>query len=165
MTRANPSLNTIEDFLSHKRLAIVGLSRKRQEIGNSLFDHFTRQGYEVLPVNPNTTEINGRRCFPRIQDIQPAPDWVLLLTPPSATNTVVRDCAEAGIRRIWMYRGGGQGAVSVEAVEFCRAKGIEVVPGACPFMFLPPVRNIHWVHRCFSKLLGNFPRREAIGTA
>lgn len=158
MAPQNVSLNAIEEFLSHKRLAIVGLSRTRQEIGGSLLEHFTRQGFEVLPVNPKVQEIMGRRCFARVQDIQPAPDWALLLTSPAATNTVVRDCGEAGIRRIWMYRGGGQGSVSQEAVEFCRESGIALVPGACPFMFLPPVRSIHWVHRCFSKLLGHYPR-------
>lgn len=161
MAPSRLSLNTIDDCLAHKRVAIVGISRRRQEIGVPLFEHFTRCGFEVLPVNPNTPEIMGRRCFARVQHIQPPPDWALLLTSPSVTNSVVRDCAEAGIKRIWMYRGGGQGAVNPEAVEFCRAKGMEVIPGACPFMFLPPVRSVHWVHRCFSKLLGHYPRRVA----
>ena len=58
-------------------------------------------------------------------------------------------------------RGGGQGSVSEEAVEFCRAKGIEVVPGQCPFMFLQPVRSFHWFHRFVFKITGQYPRATA----
>ena len=159
MEATNVSLNTIEDFLSYKRVAIVGISRTPREIGIPLFEYFTRCGFEVLLVNPNTPEILGQQCFAHVQDIQPAPDWALLLTSSKVTDSVVRDCAEAGIKRVWMYRGGGRGAVSDAAVEFCRKEGIEVVPGACPFMFLSPVRSVHWVHRCFSKLFGHYPRR------
>jgi uncharacterized protein len=164
MPPANVSLNTIESFLSEKRIAMVGMSRERKHISSLLCEEFCRRGYDVLPVNPNAAEIMGRRCFARVQDIQPAPDAALLLTPPAVTNSVVRDCAEAGIKRIWMYRGGGQGSVSAEAVEFCRAHGIEVVPGQCPFMFLSPVRSVHRVHRFISRITGHYPRRvEAEG--
>jgi acyl-CoA synthetase (NDP forming) len=101
----------------------------------------------------------GRRCFARVQEIQPAPDAALLLTSPAVTNSVVRDCAEAGIKRIWMYRAGGQGSVSAEAVEFCRTQGIDLVAGQCPFMFLPPVHGAHRFHRFFFKITGQYPRR------
>jgi predicted CoA-binding protein len=137
---------------------MVGISREPKNISTQLFEELCRHGYEVLPVNPNVTEIMGQRCFARVQDIQPAPDAALLMTSPAITNSVVRDCAEAGIKRIWMYQGGGQGSVSAEAVEFCRAHGIEVVPGQCPFMYLAPVRSVHRFHRFLSKITGHYPR-------
>jgi uncharacterized protein len=161
MAPTNASLNEIESFLREKRIAIIGISRERANIGMSLCDAFTRLGYEVLPVNPKATEIKGTHCYSRVQDMHPAPSAALLLTTPAVTNVVVRDCAEAGIKKVWMYRGGGQGAVSVEAVEFCRAKGSEVIPGECPFMFLAPVRGVHWFHRCLRKITGHYPRRCA----
>jgi predicted CoA-binding protein len=158
MPTPNVSLSTIETFLSQKRIAIVGISRERRNIGSSLLEEFSRHGCEVLPVNPNATEIMGRRCFARVQDINPAPDAALLLTAPAVTSSVVRDCADAGVKRIWMYRGGGQGSVSAEALEFCRAHGIEVVPGQCPFMFLAPVHGVHRFHRFLTRITGHYPR-------
>jgi len=54
----------------------------------------------------------SRRAFARVQDIKPLVDAAILMTSPSVTEAVVRDCAEAGIRLVWMYRAGGQGAIS-----------------------------------------------------
>ena len=71
---------------------------------------------------------------------------------------MVEDCAEAGIRRVWMYRAGGDGAVSAKAVEFCKTKGIAVVAGKSPFMF-PPRNGFHALHGLIRKLTGNFPKR------
>jgi uncharacterized protein len=82
------------------------------------------------------------------------------MTSPQATEKVVEDCAEAGIRQIWMYRAGGSGAVSAKAVEYCRAKGIEVIPGECPFMFLPDAGGVHRFHRFLRKITGRFPRHH-----
>lgn len=158
MPQPNVSLNAVESFLSHKRIALVGISRQPHDIGAQLFEKFTRLGYDIVPVNPNVPEIMGRRCYARLQDIQPAPEAALLLTSPSVTNSVVHDCAETGIRHIWMYRGGGQGAVSDEAVAFCREHQINVIPGQCPFMFLRPVTGIHWCHRLIFKIKGAYPR-------
>jgi uncharacterized protein len=158
MAAANVSLDTIHDFLAQKRIALVGISRERQNIGPQLFDEFLRRGYEVFPVNPKARSMSGHRCFASVHEIQPAPDAALLLTSPVVTNSVVRDCHEAGIRYIWMYRGGGHGAVSPEAVEFCRAHEMQVIPGQCPFMYLDPVRSIHRLHRFLVKITGSYPR-------
>lgn len=163
MIRPNVSLNTIESFLAQKRIAMVGISREPKNIGVLLLQEFRDRGYEVLPVNPNAPEIAGQRCFARVQDIQPAPDAALLLTSPAVTDSVVRDCAEAGVKQIWMYRGGGRGSVSPKAVEFCRANGMELVPGQCPLMFLSPVRSVHRFHRFLSRITGNYPHHMNAG--
>jgi len=163
MGKPNVSLTVIDQFLAQKRIAMVGMPRERNHdtmLLFQLFEELCRRGHEVLPVNPNAVGILGRPCFARVQDIQPAPDVALLLTSPSVTDSVVRDCEEAGIKRIWMYRGGGQGSVSAEAVEFCRTHGMEVVPGQCPFMFLQPVRSFHWFHRFVFKISGQYPRQS-----
>jgi predicted CoA-binding protein len=92
-----------------------------------------------------------------VGEVQPPPEAALLLTPPTATERVVRECAEAGVKRVWMHRGGGSGAVSPEAVAFCRDRGIEVVDGECPFMFLPDAGWFHGVHRFVRRLSGRLP--------
>jgi uncharacterized protein len=153
------SLETIDNFLAQKRIAMVGISREPKSFSVMLFEELCRRGYDVVPVNPNTPNVMGRRCFARLQDIQPPVDTALLMTSSSVTDKVVADCAEAGIRRVWMYRATGKGAVSPNAVAFCRERGIEVVPGQCPFMFLPHAGGVHRLHGFMRKLTGRYPRR------
>ena len=158
-----PSLETIEEFLAQKRIAMIGISRNREDFSASLFRELARRGYDIVPVNPRASEVMGRPCFARVQEIQPPVDGALLMTTPEVTDAVITDCAAAGIRRVWMYRAGGKGAVSEKAVAFCQKHGIQVVPGQCPFMFLPGSGGVHTLHGLLRKIFGKYPRHEHAG--
>ena len=151
------SKQAIDSFLSCRRIAVLGVSRDPKDFSRSLFRAFVERGYDAVPVNPNGGEAEGRPCARGLAEVTPPVQGALLLTPPSATTQAVRDCAEAGVRRVWMHRGGGAGAVSPEAVALCRERGIEVVDGECPFMFLPDAGWFHGVHRLFRRLGGRLP--------
>lgn len=158
MKTPSSSLTMIEQFLACKRLAMVGVSRNPKDFSGALFRELCGCGYEVVPVNPLTIEVEGRTCFARVQEIQPPAEAALLMTPPAVTEAVVNDCVEAGIRKVWMHRASGQGAVSANAVEVCKQHGIEVVVGECPFMFLPETNGVHRFHGWIRKILGSYPR-------
>jgi predicted CoA-binding protein len=161
MATERASLETIKEFLALKRIAMIGVSRDPASFSAKLFEELCRHGYDVVPVNPNTAGMQGRGCFARVQDISPAVEGALLMTSPEATEAVVRDCADAGIRRVWMYRAGGKGAVSEKALAFCRARGIKVVPGECPLMFIPDTASFHRFHGFLRKITGRYPRHKA----
>ena len=152
------SRKTIDDFLQGKRIAVVGVSRKSDDFSRLLYRDLKRFGYDVVPVNTETEEIEGTPCCGRVQDLPAPVDGVLLMTKPEVTDKVVRDCAEAGVKRIWMYRGAGRGAVSEAAVDYCVANGMEVVPGGCPYMFLSESSWIHHLHGFLLKITGRYPR-------
>jgi predicted CoA-binding protein len=150
--------STIDAFLDHKRLAVVGVSRNAQDFSRIVFREFEKQGYEVVPVNPYATELEGKRCFAHVRDIEPRVDAALLFTPSRDTAAVVDECVSAEIHHVWMHRGGGgPGAVNPEAIAVCREHGIRVVAGECPMMFL---RNSAWIHRFHGfvkKIVGTYP--------
>ncbi len=158
---AQASLDMIDRFFAHKRIAIIGVSREPDSISVALFDELSRRGYDVVPVNPKSPSVKGRRCFARVQDIQPPVTAAILMTSPKVTENVVFDCDAAGIRHVWMYRATGEGAVSERAISFCKGRGIEVIPGQCPFMFLPGADSVHRVHGLFRKITGRYPHRLA----
>ncbi|MCB0165058.1 MAG: CoA-binding protein [Anaerolineae bacterium] len=151
------TLELIQDFLAQKRIAFIGVSRDKSDFSRGLFRELCNQGYDVVPVNPEAPEIEGRFCFAQVQSIVPPVDGALLMTSPELTDRVVRDCAEAGITRVWLYRGLGAGAVSDSAIGFCQANGITVVPGFCPYMFLPKTPLVHRAHGFVMKLSGGYP--------
>jgi predicted CoA-binding protein len=148
----------VEAFLAHKRIAMVGVSRVTNDFSRTLMHELEARGYEMVPVNPAAPDIGGYPCFARVQDIQPPVKAVLLMTPPAASEEVVRDCAAAGVTHVWMHRGEGIGSVSPWAVEFCRAQGMNVVAGECPYMFLEHAGFPHGVHRFFKKVMGRLPK-------
>jgi len=152
------TLHQIDDFLQRKRLAVVGVSRDPKDFTRSLFNELRRRNYDVVPVNPGVTEVEGIPCHASVHDITPPVDGALLMTKPAVTNRVVRECADAGIRQIWLYRAGGAGAVSPDALTFCEAQGISVVAGECPFMFFPDTQWFHRAHGFCRKLFGKYPR-------
>lgn len=158
MSAQDLSLDSIEDFLAQRRIAMVGISREPRSFSVQLFKELSRRGYDVVPVNPKTPDFQGRRCFAHVQDIEPPVEAALLMTSPEGTDAVVSDCAEAGIRRIWMYRAAGRGAVSDRAVQFCREHGIRVVAGECPLMFLPQSEGIHRLHGFLRRITGRYPK-------
>ncbi len=136
---------------------MIGVSRNPQDFSRTLFREFRQRGYDVIPVNPGVSEIDGVACAARLLDVAPPVDAALLMTSPSVTEQVVQDCAQAGVASVWMYRAGGAGAVSPEAVRCCQSKGMRLVAGECPMMFLPETGWFHQVHGFCRRLFGKYP--------
>lgn len=148
----------ISEFLAQKRIAVVGASRHSGDFNRKLFEDLRARGYDAVPVNPQAKEIAGVPCYDSVRAIDPPVEGVLVMTPPQVTESVVRDCREAGVRRVWLYRAGGQGAVSPAALEFCRENGMTVIPGHCPYMFLPEAPWFHRFHGALLKIFGKYPK-------
>jgi predicted CoA-binding protein len=144
----------VDDFLGQRRIAVAGVSRRSEEAANLIYRKLRGAGYEVFPINPNAAEVEGDTCYPDLRSVPGALDGVVVVTHPSSADAVVRECAELGIRRVWMHRSFGQGSVSDSAVDFCREHGIEVIPGGCPMMFCEPVDIGHRCMRWFLKFTG-----------
>ena len=152
------SIVDITKFLECRRVAFVGVSRNPQHFSRSLLRQFLADGYDPVPVNLQATEIEGRRCFARISDITPPVEAALLMTgAPDATGQAVRECNQADIRNIWIYKSISDGGDHERAVEFCRLRGSTIVEGYCPFMFLPHPGLVHRVHRFLMKVGGSYP--------
>lgn len=139
------SLNAlVQDFLAQKRIAIVGVSGKRETGCNLAFRTFQQRGYEVIPVNPHLATFDGAPCYPDLMAIPQKPDAVFILANPRVTDQVVDHCLALGIRHVWMHcmqgtkpgLGAKSTSVSADAVAKCRAQGIAVIPGSCPNQFL-----------------------------
>lgn len=155
----------IQDFLAQRRIAFVGLSHNPRDFSRALYKDLVARGYEVVPVHPDTAAIDGATVYARVQDIPAPVDGALLLTSPAVTRAVVEDCIAAGIKRVWMYRAAGEGAVDPEAVARCRREGVRVVDGECPYMYLEHPGFLHAAHGIVRKLTGRYPRHDAPVTA
>lgn len=156
MVQASKAL--IDEFLSKRRIAVVGVSRAEKDFSRMLFRELLKRGYDAVAVNPAASEIEGKTCFRTVREIPGMVEAALIMTPATKTIEVVKDCAASGIRLVWMYRALGAGAVSDEAVVWCRENGVTVIAGHCPFMFLPDAEWFHRLHGFFARLTGSYPQ-------
>lgn len=136
----------VQDFLAQKKIAVVGVSDKRETGCNAAYKRFKANGYQVFAVNPRLTTFEGAPCYPDLKSLPETPEAVFTLTSPKVTEQIVQQCVELGIQHVWMHclmgtkpgLGAGATSVSPSAVELCKAHGIAVIPGSCPNQFLKP---------------------------
>ena len=125
-------------FLANKRIAVTGVSRTPKQHGaNNVYKRLRDRGYEVFAVNPNTDRVEGDRSYHDLKSIPGGVDAVVIATAPSRAEGTIRECAELGIKHVWMHRGPGAGSVNAGATAYGRSHGVTVIDGGCPLMFEP----------------------------
>jgi uncharacterized protein len=151
----------VQDFLALKKIAVVGVSDKRDTGCNLAYTKLKENGYQVYPVNPHLPTFQGDTCYTDLKSIPDNVDAVFILTSPKVTEQIVQQCVELGIKNVWMHcmmgtkpgLAAGMTSVSQSAVEMCKANGIAVIPGTCPNQFLKPDFG-HSMMRGMWKLFG-----------
>jgi predicted CoA-binding protein len=147
------------EFLSNHRIAVTGVSRNPQTHGaNYVYRRLRDRGYEVFAVNPNADEVEGDPCFHDLKSIEGGVNAVVIGTRPEIAEHTMRECAELGIRNVWMHRSFGTGSVSDEATSYGRELGITVIDGGCPLMFDPCADPGHKAMRFIFTMTGKVPR-------
>jgi predicted CoA-binding protein len=150
-------MEAASEFLACKRTAVTGVSRKPKEHGsNTVYKRLRGRGYEVFAVNPNADEVEGARSYHDLTSIPGGVDAVVIATAPDKADGTMRECAELGIKHVWMHRGPGAGSVSDTATVYGREHGITVIDGGCPLMFEPTADFGHKVMRVIYR--GHVPK-------
>jgi predicted CoA-binding protein len=136
----------VKQFLAQKKIAVVGVSDKRETGSNKAYRKFKEAGYTVSAVNPRMSAFEGAPCYPDLASIPEKQDAVFILTNPTTTEQIVQQCVDLGIKYVWMHclmgtkpgLATGTTSVSQDAVQVCRENGIQVIPGSCPNQYLKP---------------------------
>jgi predicted CoA-binding protein len=148
------------DFLANRRVAVTGVSRNPGGHGsNVVYQRLRERGYEVFAVNPNAHEVEGDACYHDLKSIPGGVDAVVVGTRPETAEATMRECAELGIRHVWMHRAFGTGSVSEAAADYGRQHDIKVIDGGCPLMFAPTADPGHRAMRFVCTLIGSVPKR------
>ncbi len=156
----SPLADAARDFLSRRRIAVAGVSRKGDVAANAIYVKLRSAGYQIYAVNPNADTVEGDRAWPSLAKIPGGVDGVVIATHPSMAQALVRECAALGIRNVWMHRSVGGGSVDDAAVALARELGLSVIPGSCPMMFCQPVDFGHKCMRWVIHLTGHDARPE-----
>lgn len=148
------------EFLAKQRIAVTGVSRKAQNHGsNVVYQRLRERGYQVFAVNPNADQVEGDPCYQDLKSIPGGVEAVVIGTRPEIAEDTMRQCAELGIKHVWMHRSFGAGSVSDAATEYGRGRGITVIDGGCPCMFDPTADPGHKAMRVLFTITGKVPRQ------
>jgi predicted CoA-binding protein len=135
-------------FLANERVAVTGVSRTPETHGsNNVYRRLRDRGYQVFAVNPNADTVEGDPCYQDLKSIPGGVQAVVIGTRPEIAEDTMRECAELGIKHVWMHRGPGDGSVSDPATSYGRQHGITVIDGGCPLMFAPTADLGHRIMR------------------
>jgi uncharacterized protein len=152
---AKPSQATVDRFLAAKRIAVIGVSRATGQFSRMLFRELLKQGYDAIPVNPSTAEIDGKTCHKSVQDISPIPDRAVIILPADKTEQALIACADAGIRDVWLLP---LSTCSDHLLAQAHQRNVNLIAGVCMFMFLPNAAFIHRFHGGILKMFRAYPR-------
>jgi predicted CoA-binding protein len=72
--------DSIADFLGGRRIAVASVSRRSGQAANVVFSKLMRCGYDVVPVNPKVSVVEGVECYPDVAAVPGALDGVVVAT-------------------------------------------------------------------------------------
>jgi predicted CoA-binding protein len=147
-----------EEFLSHKRIAVAGVSRNGgTHAGNGIYTRLRDVGYEVFAVNPNADTVMGEPCYRSLGDIPGGVDGVVIATNPRDSLSVAQEAHALGISRVWFHKNVGTTSYSREAHDYCRANGITALV-SCPLWYGQCSDGFHRVFGSFCRTFGRVPK-------
>jgi hypothetical protein len=140
----------IEQFVSFRRIAVVGMSRSGKKFGNYAAKELKTKGYEIYPIHPEVQEIDGFKCYPDLKSVTGKVDGVWISIPPEKVPEVLEDAAGIGLKNIWLQ----QGTWSAEVQQTIDRLKLPVVSKKCIMMYAQPVLSVHKFHRTIKSIFG-----------
>ena len=116
-------------------IAVVGASPRPHRPSHGVMRFLQRQGYRVIPVNPNACDgdILGERCYARLADVPEKIDMVDIFRRSEFAGEAVDEAIAAGAKTVWMQLGVVDRAAAARAEE----AGLKVVMNRCPAIEIP----------------------------
>src|SRR5688500_12254357 len=120
-----------------KVVAVIGASADRRKFGNRAVRAFLRQGYTVVPINPNESIVEGLQAYSSVLDVSESIDMATFYVPPEVGEKVMPEVAKKKIPEVWLNPGSESGALirlarslDVEPIVACSILGIGENPYA-----------------------------------
>lgn len=122
------SEETIRQIFSEcKTIAVVGLSSNPMRPSNGVASFMKKQGYKIIPVNPNEAEVFGERAVASLSAINEKIDLVDIFRRSKEAGAVVDEAIKIGAKAVWLQ----EGVIDYEAVQRAAEAGLLVVMNRC----------------------------------
>lgn len=120
-------MDAMTSFLNMKTWAVVGATDNTEKFGYKIYKTLKDAGYTVYPVNPGVADIQGVTCYASVSELPEVPEAVDVVVPPKVGEQIMKECAAAGIRNVWLQPGANSESVS----KLGKQLGLEVIDKGC----------------------------------
>jgi predicted CoA-binding protein len=128
MTFQNPSQEQIRTLLKEaKTIAVVGLSDNPERVSHMVSAAMQRNGYRIIPVNPNTEQVLGEKSYASLLDIPEPIDIVNVFRRSDQVVPIAEEAVKIKAGTLWLQ----QGIVNDEAADIATRGGLTVVMDLC----------------------------------
>ena len=127
MERDSYTDDEIRNFLSLKKVAVIGISRSESKAAHFVPKYLSENGFDIIPVNPNSNEILSKKCYKEITEVEGDIDIVDVFRPSDEVLPFVRDAIKKNPKVIWLQ----ECIHNEEAENLAREHGIDVVFNRC----------------------------------
>jgi predicted CoA-binding protein len=116
-----------EILMRSTTIGTVGASTNLAKPAGGVPQYLKEIGFHVIPVNPNATEVFGKRSYPSVLDIEEPVDVVQVFRPPNEAPEIARQAVRIGAKGLWLQLG----IRSDEARTIAEQAGLDYVEDRC----------------------------------
>ena len=127
MERYSYTDEEIKQVFRLKKVAVVGMSKHPDKAAHFVPKYHSEQGFDILPINPNATEILGKKSYQDLSSLEHHIDIVDIFRPSEDVLPFVEDAIKKKPKVIWLQ----EGIHNSEAEELARSNGIMIVFNRC----------------------------------
>ena len=117
----------IREILSLNKVVVIGMSKNSSKAAHYVPKYLSDNGYDVIPVNPSSDEILGKKCYDSVLDINEPIDIVDVFRPSDQVLPFVKDAIKKKPKVIWLQ----EGIHNSEAEELAKSHGIKIIFNRC----------------------------------
>ena len=117
----------IKNFLTLKKVAVIGMSRTESKAAHFVPKYLSENGFDIIPINPNSNEILNKKCYKENTEVDGEIDIVDVFRPSEDVLPFVKDAIKKNPKVIWLQ----EGIHNEEAENLAREHGIDVVFNRC----------------------------------
>jgi predicted CoA-binding protein len=121
-------MNSIDEILEQsKTIAVVGLSNHEWRPSFGVAQYLQNQGYRIIPVNPNESEVLGEKAYAALEEVPEKIDIVNIFRRSEFVAPIVESAVRIGAKTVWMQ----EGVMDEQAAARARSAGLAVVMDRC----------------------------------
>lgn len=104
----NNDHSRMEYFFNPRTIAIVGASSDFRKPGGRSLNALQKRGFtgKIYPINPNSRELLGIPCYPKLADVPDEIDMAIVSTPAHTVFEKLEQCIEKKVKAVVVFTSG-----------------------------------------------------------